>query len=88
MPLYYFQCAGICKKSFRRILRPDQATAEIKCPTNACTGILKRTPKPPTSNVVETLDNGWMTKRVERLADVERLISDRARKASKESSDD
>jgi hypothetical protein len=49
----------------------------------ACAGagratILVRTPKPPTSQVTEVLDNGAMPKRLERLADAERLYRERA----------
>jgi hypothetical protein len=33
---------------------------------------------------METLDNGWMTRKVERPADVERLVKERSEKAGKE----
>jgi hypothetical protein len=83
MPLYYFKCASACGREVRLILTPAQAGAENICPD--CKNVLKRAPKPPTANVVETLDNGHMPRRVERPADVERLIADRTRKASTES---
>jgi hypothetical protein len=40
---------------------------------------LKRTPKAPTAQVTETLDNGFMARRVERPAEAERLYKERAR---------
>lgn len=40
-----------------------------------------RNPKPPTSNVVERLDNGFMARAVERPADAERLYKERARQS-------
>lgn len=36
-----------------------------------------RDPRPPSSRVTEVLDNGLMNKRLERLADAERLFADR-----------
>jgi hypothetical protein len=33
---------------------------------------------PLTAQVVETLDNGWMTKAIERPADAERIFKERA----------
>lgn len=72
MPLYYFQCET-CGKEFRRILKPEEATSQ-PC---ACGSTLKRDPHPPSSRVTEVLDNGLMTKRIERLADAERLFRER-----------
>lgn len=62
---------------YRRILTPTQASAEQACP--ACSKPLKRTPKPPTAQVMETLDNGFMARRIERPADAERLYAERAK---------
>lgn len=80
MPLYYFKCDGPCKQEVRRIISPEQAQAKTLCPKPDCGGTLRRTPKPPTAQVVETLDNGWMTRKVERLADAERIFAERAAK--------
>jgi len=40
---------------------------------------MKRTPRPPSTIVKEMLDNGAMTKRVERLKDAEELYRQRAK---------
>jgi hypothetical protein len=72
MPLYYFRCRS-CHLEQRRILKPEEALG-LRC---SCTGELERTPRPPSARVTETLDNGVMTKRLERLADAERLFSER-----------
>lgn len=73
MPMYYYQCEA-CKKTVRRICSPEQSTDLPKC----CSGAMVRTPKPPTSRSVETLDNGLMVKRIERLTEAERLFHERA----------
>jgi hypothetical protein len=39
---------------------------------------MKRTPRPPTVTVKESLDNGVMTHRLERFKDAEQLYRDRA----------
>lgn len=72
MPLYYFKC-HTCGLTFRRILKPEEAAAQ-GC---TCGSILRRDPRPPSTRVIETLDNGLMTKRLERLADAERLFAER-----------
>lgn len=73
MPLYYYLC-GSCKKPQRRLLTPEESQAPLPC---SCGGALARTPVPPSSQAVETLDNGIMTKRLERLADAETLFRER-----------
>jgi hypothetical protein len=74
MPLYYFRC-DTCARTFRRIMTPEEAKQPRAC---VCpTGQLVRDPHPPTSQVTETLDNGIMVKRLERLADAERLFAER-----------
>lgn len=74
MPLYYYSCPG-CGADARRILTP----AEAKSVPQKCTcGVeLQRRATGPTCQCVETLDNGIMTKRLERLADAEKLFSER-----------
>ena len=79
MPQYFFVCP-VCHWPERRILSPEESKDPIPCTmTEGCSGILKRTPKPPTSKIVETLDNGAMPRRLERLADAERIFEERAR---------
>lgn len=46
-----------------------------------CGGKLVRDARGPTSVVMERLDNGAMVRTMERLADAERLTSERAREA-------
>lgn len=77
MPVYYFECP-ICHWPTRRILEPKESKDPIPCMTDGCAGILKRTPKPPTSRITETLDNGVMVRRLERLADAEQIHQERA----------
>ncbi len=79
MPLYHFRCDA-CGKQVRKLLTPAQSGEPRACPEDTCSGSLLRTPKPPTSNVVETLDNGFMVRRLERPADAERLYKERAAK--------
>ena len=79
MPLYHFRC-GSCNTYYRRILTPTEAKTEFNCTQADCNGFLKREPKAPTSQTMERLDNGLMVEALERPADVERLISERAKK--------
>lgn len=82
MPLFYFRCGGAEIHEVRRLLPKYDPTVALSCPT--CGSPLARAPRPPTANVVETLDNNWMVRRVERPADVERLIAERNDKAGKD----
>lgn len=43
-----------------------------------CGGVMERTPIGPNSSQIEVLDNGAMTRRLERFADAERLHKERA----------
>lgn len=49
---------------------------EQVCPT--CSKPLKRTPKPASTSIMETLDNGLMPRKVERLANAEEIFHDRS----------
>ncbi len=73
MPLYYFRCPG-CQLLSRKILAVEESTLARVC---ECGEDLRREPRPPTSQTVESLDNGHMPKRLERLADAERLFKER-----------
>lgn len=53
---------------------PTGRVVVCKCGTQ-----MNRVPTGPTSRIVETRDNGIMTRAVEQLADVERLSRERAR---------
>jgi len=74
MPLYYFRC-GSCNAELKKLLPPAEAKAPRTC---ECGGAFVRAPRPPSNQVVERLDNGFMTKAVERPADAERLYRERA----------
>jgi hypothetical protein len=82
MPLYYYVCSK-CYQPQRKIQTPEEATKVQVCgkpvpgKTDACKYTLRRDPRPPSSRVTEVLDNGAMNKRLERLADAERLFSER-----------
>lgn len=78
MPLYHFVCGGPEHHRVRRIFSSEAAAALKVCPT--CATPMERTPHPPTAQVVERLDNGWMTKAIERPADAERIFKERADK--------
>lgn len=69
MPLFHLQCEN-CSKSIRKILKSSKETDNMKC---ECGNTLKRVPKPPTSCVKEILDNGLMSKKVERYSNAEEL---------------
>ena len=69
MPLYYFKCLE-CNLPEKRLLSVAESKQDRHC---KCGGKLKRTPKPPSSQATEILDNGIMTKKIERLVDAERL---------------
>lgn len=80
MPMYKFWCRfkhGIVTK----ILTPAQSRQQQLCPGCARDNYrvrLRRAPSGPSSNAKETLDNGLMTKRLERPADAERLNKERS----------
>ena len=80
MPTYFLRCPACNVTTKRRLLltlseiperHPDKTCEE-------CGGPLKRAPRAPTTIVKESLDNGAMTKRVERFKDAEQLYADRA----------
>lgn len=77
MPLYFYACEG-CGKARKKILTPEASKQPQAC--LECQGVLKRTPRAPTTTVKETLDNGIMVKRVERPADAQALFKERSDK--------
>ena len=78
MPIYNFVCnAG---HAVRRLLDAPKAGAGV---CDECGAELRRAPTGPNSTKMETLDNGAMTKRLERPADAERMASERAREHSR-----
>lgn len=74
MPLYHFSCET-CGKKTRKILGMTSSQLSEAKMTCTCGGLLKRQQEgAPTAQKVESLDNGIMPKKVERLAEAERLF--------------
>lgn len=73
MPRYYFKCA--CGETVGVLRQPEKRNVPQKC---KCGRQMERDARGPSSRIVETLDNGIMSRRVERLADAERLIKERS----------
>ncbi len=77
MPLYHLRCAACGREEKKMTSHPVRDPAKA-CP---CGDWLKRTAKGPATRVMEKLDNGLMPKAVERDADAERLMKERAESA-------
>lgn len=69
MPLFNYACSNC--NFIKRSLKSDPPT----CP--ACNIHMVRKLEGPTTKILETLDNGIMTKKVERLSDAERIFKER-----------
>lgn len=78
MPLYNFRCEN--GHEVRKLLTPEEAKAGVVC---ECGLAMSRNVRGPSSQAVEILDNGAMTKSVERLVDAERLYTERSQAALK-----
>jgi hypothetical protein len=74
MPLFYFTCKD-CKKTFTQILNWVGGTPLRRC---ECGGELGHSPKAPSTQTKEVLDNGIMNRRLERFAEAEDLHRDHA----------
>ena len=72
MALYRWRCAPC--DMFEETIGPGAS----KAPTCGCGRRMRRSQTPPSSQTKEVLDNGVMTRRLERLADAEQLYKDRA----------
>ncbi len=75
MPLYYFYCE-VCQKKIKRIF--PRPCAIVIC--RDCGAEAKRSPATVSVQVRETLDNGIMSRRLDRLADAERIYNDHTNK--------
>jgi len=75
MPMYYFTCDSCATTQGLRLKAGEQKTPHA---CRDCGSMMRRDPRPPSSQVMESIDNGLMPRRVERLADAERLYKDRA----------
>ncbi len=76
MPVFNYHCEQ-CVADVRRILTPTAARDPQFC--DSCGSELDRNSQGPSTQVMERLDNGCMPKRVERLADAERLYRERSK---------
>lgn len=76
MPLYYFRCET-CQKERKRLLQSQQdADKSFNC---ECGGEMKRSMQPATASITETLDNGWMPRKVTRIANAEEIFKERSK---------
>ncbi len=82
MPAYYLFCEA-CGDDRHVIRKNAKAADNVTCQTCGF-GPMIRAVRAPTSRVVETLDSGIMSRRVERPADAERLYRERAEKDNKD----
>jgi hypothetical protein len=71
MPIYYYKCPE-CNSTNRRLLA-GEAEADKMLLLCHCTAEMVRAPQPPTARITETLDNGVMVRKLERLADAEQI---------------
>jgi hypothetical protein len=74
MPLYNF----VCSASGKRVRRVLPAGDQEKSQSCACGSALKRNAVAPSTQTMEVLDNGLMTRRVERLVNAETMARERA----------
>ena len=74
MAYYRFTCKA-CGIVSMLAMHSDQQFEGGKC---KCGGDRVRTPNGATSRIVEVRDNGLMSRRVEQLADIERINYERA----------
>jgi hypothetical protein len=74
MPLYRFFCA-VCDKTVRKMLEPGEQAQQQHC---TCGEPLARSTPATSSDVMEVVDNGLMTRRVERYSEAERLFRERS----------
>lgn len=76
MPQYTFKCP-FCGEKKRTIMEPEEVKeAQVEC--LKCGGLTVRDAPSPTTQITETLDNGAMVRRLERLADAEKIFHERA----------
>lgn len=77
MPRFTMVCDGHETREVRRVIRKNvDQLVDVLCPV--CKHPMWRDDVAPTSRIVETLDNGLMTRRVERPAEAERLFKERS----------
>lgn len=79
MPLYNFRCSNeSCKKLTKRIISVQDYEDSSGWITCECGFTALREMSGATTKTMEVLDNGYMARPVERLADAERIFAERA----------
>lgn len=88
MPTYNFRCCK-CKKMIKKLMTVEAYRALRPAEVVACDCgyTAKREMGAPSSKAMEVLDNGLMARRVERLADSERIIQERSAQHTRDHSD-
>jgi hypothetical protein len=74
MALFCYVCDH-CGRGTKKILTPEESKLEYNCPHDGAK--LTRQYQAPTSHVLETIDSGLQTKRVEQFADSPELLQER-----------
>jgi ribosomal protein L37AE/L43A len=78
MPIFYYRCPE-CETMKSRLLKgPAEAESEVFLCAK-CSHPMVRAPKAPTTRITETLDNGIMVRKLERIADAEQIHDEMAR---------
>jgi DNA-directed RNA polymerase subunit RPC12/RpoP len=86
MALYNFKCLN-CQKAIRKLMSVEEyRKAAVNC--DSCGEPAARDLRGPTSRTMEVLDNGLMPRPVERLAETERIMTERATMHSRPHIDD
>jgi hypothetical protein len=83
MPKYDLTCPTCGTHKFRVLRTPllkqsMDVQADVKACPKGCSTPMKLDDPHPSANVVEVLDNGAMSRKVERFADAQRLWKERA----------
>lgn len=76
MPLFYWKC-NECNVQLTRIYSFKESQNGEIC--SKCNNKMTRSEKGVNAQVYETLDNGLMSKKIERLADAQRIFSDHSK---------
>ena len=74
MPLWRYACP-FCDREFAKVA--PKAPENPPCPN--CGEMAERAERAPTTTSYERIDNGYMVRSVERIADVQRLSKERSR---------
>lgn len=86
MPVFNLVCST-CGETSKVLRKSEKEISKVKCAE--CKGKMVRAESsPPSSRIVEVLDNGLMSKSVERPADAERLYKERAQEDTRRFNED